>query len=248
MGNLITVQRPDKNGKLVTRHVKAEVPSIQQKAIPAPSVPAPLDAYETSPLLEDEYLRGLSMVEAKIKLTKNVRGNLISMAAYSPEGFREVIEELSTASDYKAELWGHVLDWPNKDSPRFIKGLLIELHIMETVAELRPDPVPKQPTDKPVINSGYRLWSSAKLSIPGGMPRTVRQYKATVFALWAKRLTNPEDRINFKKELDNLNYIAENFDAVMAHRNVIRERKSIDRGFIQSVIMTDAPALSEGAL
>jgi hypothetical protein len=248
MSNLTAVKRPDKNGKLVTRHVKAEAPSIQQKVLPAPSVSAPLDAYETSPVYEEEYLRGLSIVEAKVSLTKNIRVNLISMAAYSPEGFREVVEELSDASDYKAGLWGHVLDWPNKDSARFIKGLLVELHIMETVAELRPDSEPKQPTDQPVISRGYRLWSGAKLSIPNGTPRTVRQYRATVFALWATWRMNVDDRIDFKKELDNLNYIAENFDAVMAHRGVIRERKTMDRGFIESVIMTKTPALSEGAL
>jgi hypothetical protein len=248
MSNLTAVKRPDKNGKLVTRHVKVDQSGVQQKGIPAPPTPAPATTDASDPVSQDEYLSGLAAVEAKVSMARNIKLNLTSMAKHSPEGFREVIEEFTAADDYKAGLWGYMLDWPNKDTARYVRGLLTELHIMETVAELRPDPVPKEQTDQPVINRGYRLWSSAKLSIPSGTPRTVRQYKATVFALWAKRLMHAEDRIDFKKELDNLNYIGENFDAVMASRYVIRERGTINRDFIESVVMTNAPAISEGVL
>jgi hypothetical protein len=248
MSNLTAVKRPDKNGKLVTRHVKVDQAGVQKTGIPAPPIPVSVTTGDTNPVSQDEYLIGLAAVEAKVIVTKNIKLNLTSMAKYSPEGFREVVEEFPATGDYKAGLWAHMLDWPNKDTARYVRGLLTELHIMETVAELRPDSVPKEPTDQPDISRGYRLWSSAKLSIPSGTPRTVRQYNATVFALWAKRLLQADDRIDFKKELDNLNYIGENFDAVMASRYVIRERGTIDRDFIESVVMTKAPAISEGVL
>lgn len=249
MGNLISVKRPDKNGKLVTRHVRSEAPSLQQKAIPAPSSPAPVDASGTAPVSEDELIRGLSTVEAKVRLTKDIRSNLAGIGTHSPEGFREVVEEFSTASAYKASLWADMMNWPYKDTARFANALLIELSIMETIAELHPDPRPKDVSAKPSIGRGRALWGASRLSVfRDKTPRTVGQRKAIAFALWAKRLQSESDRIDLDKEIDNINYIAENLDAVMANRNVILQRSNIDREFIESVITTNAPAISEGVL
>lgn len=245
--NLIPVQRPDKNGKLVTRHVRADSVSLQTKIIPAPINPA-LSA--GSRVTEEEYETGVSVVASRLlTMTKNTTMNLASIASHVPDGFREIVKEFSTATDYQVELWGHMLNWENKDREWFAKALLIEMHVMETVSELHPDPIEsRQVSGRQSIARGRELMVAARLSLAEhGVPHSIMQRKATIFALWAKHLKDADDRINMKQEIDNIHYIADNFFSVMEHRDTIRARKSIDRDFIESVINT-APAISGGTL
>lgn len=246
MSRLIAQQRTDKNGKVVTRHVREGAEAAPRKPILAPPMQATVAGAAVS---NDEFERGMEAVARRISLTRNVRLNLQTMSTFAPESFREVIEQLDTASSYQTGLWAHVLDWPNKDSARFIQQIVRELDVMEMIAELHPDGTPKNPLDQPSTTRGKTLWNKAKLELTRERsPRTVSYRKAVIFALWVKKEFDEYRESTVLKEKENLTYIAENLDAVMAHRDVIRQRGIIDRTFIESVVTTNAVAISEGVL
>jgi hypothetical protein len=249
MTNLIPVQRPDKNGKLVTRHVKTETGAGKSSHLPAPASVSSTGQVPSERVSYAEYEEGVSVIRSRVDITKDIKLNLSSFALHDPEGFREVIQEFTEASDYKATLWGHMLDWPNKDTAAFTRRIRSELHVMSYISELQPDSPPKG-MDEPISSRrGKELWEAAKFSLSAHKEKhSLGQYKATAFALWAERFLNADDRIDLYKEIDNITYIAQNLEAVMEHRHLIRERGSIDKSFIETVLSSEVSALTEGVL
>jgi hypothetical protein len=164
----------------------------------------------------------------------------------TPESFREVVDEFRTKSRYHADLLAVPLSLPPKDEDGFNRSMLVNLSLMQTIAELNPDSRGKKGNHS--TEEGEHLWFSVQRSRNGyRSPITVKTFKAVAVAIWVTDRTRLGP-IRMRDEIDNLEYIGDNLDAVMAHHKIIGERGSIDRDFIKSVITTKAPAISEGIL
>lgn len=247
MSSLVPVKRPDRNGKLVTRHVRADKAMPQPKQFPVPAAaPAPVEG--GPPVSLEEYAEAMNVIHSRLGSSprKDVNENLAQMSMMTPDAFREVVDEFRTKDEYHAALMAVSLDFPTKDTTKFNHALLVNLSLMQTIADLKPDG--RIRSYPPRITQGEQLWHAAQRSRMGyRSPIAVRTLKAVAFAIWATDRTHLRP-ISIKDEIDNLGYIGENLDEVMAHRNVIRKRGTIDRDFIDSLISTKTPAISEGVL
>lgn len=249
MSNLIPEKRLDKTGKLVTRHVKAEINAASLRTIPAPTAPVSktptVEAQQ--PLSFNEYEEAVTVVMSKVsKFTKNMGDNLSRMSKMTPDTFREVVQEFANGDEYHGELCALILDLPPKDTTKFNRALLIELAAMDLIAELRPDSKTRS-SPIPRTTRGQEIWRASRMAVHGLPERaTFPIYRATIFAVWATTEFEHQN-VNAVAEIENIKYIADNFDAVLEHRGIIRGRKNIDRGFVESAIGA-APAISEGIL
>lgn len=254
MSKLVPVKRPDRNGKLVTRHVKPEADGMQTSVIPAPSSISP--SVVSAEVTSDEYDEAMSILALRVKgfdlvggWQRDIRENLEQMARLTPDAFRAAIETISGADDYHVELLSHALKIPHKDSERFNAKRVTDLVLVDVIAELHPDEQSTENSSTRVRSGrGRVLLDQARTALPQLTgPYSASQCKAVVFAAWMVRPDVWNPSIAVSEQEDNIRYIAEHFDAVMERRDTIRERQSIDRDFIESVITT-APAVSGGAL
>lgn len=249
MSNLIPEKRLDKTGKLVTRHVKSETSAASLRVIPAPPAPSSMTPAVAAqqPLSPTEYDESVVTVMSKIsRFTKNMQDNLARMSKMTPDTFREVVQEFANGDEYHGELCALILDFPPQNTAKFNRALLIELAAMDVIAELRPDSKTRS-SPVPRITRGEEIWRASRKAVYSLPERaTFPIYRATIFAVWA--ITDFEFQpFDAAAEIENIKYIADNFDAVLEYRRLIHKRQSIDQGFIESVIGA-APAISEGIL
>lgn len=248
MSNLKPELRHDKNGKLVTRHVKADALSAKGKTIPAPYSPETINPYSSAPVSLAEYSEAMALVHSRqVEKTKDIGANFSLMSMKTPDSFREVIDMFRSADDHAVKLMAEVMCLPHQDTEVFNRMLLVNLTVIESVAEMYAG-LAKTSSPGVATYRGVVLWQAAQRSLRTyGRPLTTKLFKATTLALWVRGFHDSKSAIDIADNLDNLNYIAENFDAVMERRDVIRERKDISKDYIESVI-NSAPAISGGIL
>jgi len=248
MSNLIPEKRLDKTGKLVTRHVRANnAGGLMVSGVPAPKV-ASAGAPSGLPVSEDEVSDAIRCgIRRFVNYKPVISDNLRTLAQHSPDALREVHENMKTCSDYRAALWGMLL-MANfgtvKGTAAYGKTLMTHAAVMDIIAELDPDARRNAIIGRTDTFRAGEIWEKASLLIKGCPGITARTFKAAAFAIWATKYDTP---LKFDTHGDDISFIAENLDSVMQHRDAIRSRRTIDRGFIESIINIES-SLSEGTL
>lgn len=245
MSNLTPEKRLDKTGKLVTRHVRASIGESSVPQMPAPNL-STVEDVQVLPVSDLEIANAIRRGRERFgEYGTRASSSLRALAEYDPEVFREVNDSIASCSDYRAMLWGLILEANfGKPSPAYPKAVMMHASVMDVIAEMNPDVRINAANGNNGTFRAHEIWTKSQHMIKGH-GATLKTFKAAAFAIWATRYRKG---LSLDTEGHDIKFIAENFKAVMQHRDVIWERKSIDREFIESVISTAAPAISKGVL
>lgn len=256
MGNLVPEQRADKNGRIVTRHVKNGEPEPTSATnLPKPSLPiVPLAITPSMQTrITNRIIKATEFQQFRyLDGDKIIKQNLAYLARRSPKEFLALDDEMSHADSWLRLNWGASLDSTSFVPPRPLTGtperdmlpyFLRTKVIVGVTAKL---------TEKDGIEpDGTALRGAALRGLIGKIRAddndTVR---AALVATWILPRTANGSYFgsDFLPDNDSLKFIKANYEKVMDYRHALRTRGSIEPEVMEAIISTRTPSLSSGVL
>ena len=259
MNNLIPQKRLDKNGRLVTRHVKADQ-TVSKSMIPAPAAPYTaaqildesdaavnrvLNAFFTqSPRDSSMYVKrdGSAINYRAFKLLVGTLPNdtlntLSEREASMPEMEKEIVTETLF------ELERRAMDMLGKTD--YVEAMLhysAELAPILTRLSDTPDSADQMHSQAMYINS---LIASTFRGRDGRLMFADESEKSVVRGYTACYLITGEHK---RASVPDLSWIGKNIDVISPYKDILRAHDRMDREFIQELLETDAPSLAGGYL
>lgn len=251
MGRLITEQRFDKNGRLVTRHVLAD----KKTASALSDTPAPV-ATAPTPQTRDDYAREITdyLLEASDQFDRDATARLFSkdLTLYS---LRLVHSRMHEFGEQDGDLFLDALD----------KLILGSVEQGDGQAE-RENDVASLVEVMPVItklgNPSMSSWEAISIAKGAGYGAQAN------FIIIANHIRVPEGHVRAfrylaweymvtgecrKRRMDAIKqdalWLEANMGRLSAYREVIKERGTVDREFIDELLVKNSvPVLGEGML
>jgi hypothetical protein len=256
MGNLMPEQRADKNGRLVTRHVRSGASEpITAANLPKPSLSvAPLALTPSKQTrITNRIIDGTGFQQFRyLDGDSIIKKNLAYLARRSPKEFIALDEEIGHADPWLRCNWGATLDSisfapkrpltgeAEKDSlPDFLKMKVI----VRLTAQLTKD--------DGIEPNGTALRGAALRGLIGKIrPNDYDTMRAALVATWILPRTANGSYFGagFEPDNDSLEFIRANYEKVMDYRHALRTRGSIEPEVMEAIIATRTPSLSSGVL
>lgn len=256
MGNLVPEKRADKNGRIVTRHVRdISTGSNDAASLPKPSLPvAPL---EITPEMKTRAIKRIIKATEFQSFRYLDGGTIIErtlayLARRSPEELLTLDKELKHGDPWLRSNWGATLDsisfapqrpptgTPEQDMlPLFLRTKVIVCVTAKLTEEDDIEP------------NGTALRGAALRGLIGKISAddndTVR---AALVATWILPRTDNGSYFgsDFLPDDESLNFIKANYEKVMDYRHVLRTRGSIEPEVMSDIINTRTPSISSGVL
>jgi hypothetical protein len=256
MGNLMPEQRADKNGRVVTRHVRdsasgpnaaTSLPKPSLSVVPLAITPS-MQARITNRIIKNTELQQFRYLDGDSILKKN----LAYLARRSPKEFLALDEEIKSSDQWMRLNWAATLNSISFAPPRLLAGkpeqdmlpfFLRTKVIVGVTAKL---------TEEDGIEpDGTALRGAALRGLIGKIRAddndTVR---AALVATWIRPRTDNGSYFgsDFLPDNDSLNFIKSNYEKVMDYRHALRTRGSIEPEVMEAIISTRTPSLSSGVL
>jgi hypothetical protein len=257
--SLTPEKRQDKNGKIVTRHVKS-VQAVSAKPIPAPK-------NDPSPQLTDEA----KQLAAARRIMKSLFAQTSGDTYDAPDGntydfgdinkLLEMIpyDSLDAISDQVDSLTAHerdIVSYTLSEVSRRFGSLMNNPTIPEGMlhysAELAPVAAKfsddgKSPMELHIaimnlnmeVNMRFRGHEVRLISASEGEKAVVRG-AAAMSCLTGERVKD--------KKLDDMSWIGKNLDRIEGYKGIIRAHGAMDRTFVEEMMSADAPSLAGGYL
>lgn len=256
MENLMPEKRADKNGRVVTRHVRngASVPTATTN-LPKPSLPVvPLAItpsmqtrvinriIKNTEFQQFRYLEGASILKK----------NLAYLASRSPKEFLALDKEIESSDHWLRLNWGATLDSISFAPPHSLAG------------KPEQDMLPFFLRTKVIVGVTAKLTEEDGLEPNGtalrgaalrGLIGKIRAddddtVRAALVATWIRPRTDNGSYFgsNFLPDNDSLNFIKSNYEKIMDYRHALRTRGSIEPEVMEAIISTRTPSLSSGVL
>jgi hypothetical protein len=249
-------QRADKNGRVVTRHVRdgasgpnaaTNLPKPSLSAVPLMITPS-MQTRITNRIIKNTEFQQFRYLDGDSILKKN----LAYLARRSPKEFLALDEEIKSSDQWMRLNWGATLDSISFAPPRLLAGkpeqdmlpfFLRTKVIVGVTAKL---------TEEDGIEpDGTALRGAALRGLIGKIRAddndTVR---AALVATWILPRTDNGSYFGsgFLPDNDSLNFIKSNYEKVMDYRHALRTRGSIEPDVMEAIISTRTPSLSSGVL
>lgn len=256
MGNLVPEQRTDKNGHLVTRHVKSgNKTSALGSHLPKPSIPA--SAPELTPAMQTRVTNQIIKAtgdrpHAYLNGNKIITNTLAYLARRSPEEFLALNAELKTADPWLRLNWGATLDSISFAPPRHLTGeaekdMLPYFRRTKVIVGV----VSKLTEDDGIEPDGTALRGAALRGLISKIePDDEDTVRAALVATWILPRTpnGSYAGTEFAPDDESLEFIKANYERVMDYRHVLRTRGSIDPEVMSDILSTRTPSISSGVL
>jgi hypothetical protein len=236
--NPVVIQ--DKNGKTTTVHRKNAIASDgSASAIPAPSLQTKL-----SP---EDALRVFSSLGIELSDTTFGKENIAYLTGY-PKVLEEVIEKIRESDDHtRKSLWafklGERVMHPDheEDDYDYRKSYWRLVKTIPLATLLFPEKVPYG--HRQDIENVVNLCDS-KMGWPPGSKKYVETQAAMVAVVASGQFRNFE----FKGRMDDIFFMADNFEKVIPLIPAILERGDTSQGYIKELLENESAALAEGLL
>jgi hypothetical protein len=255
---LVPEVRADRNGKLVTRHVKSNFASPRGRDIPA------VDRSKQD-RAEEKKKREAHTEETRIvlvELTKNgvpvigvteAQHNVHYLVKADPALVEEVLQAVRSGTDMEREIWTHELsftpqtpkDWQDdRDYTEFYRVSILINPLASAIAEVQPET-----TSKVHFARSLKHYVTEVAKVNGH----------TDDALWMKAVmltaqtvskgsVGQRNNWNFDTHGDDIKFLQENWDRVEPLIPILVQRHNASRAFIETLWESLAPSLSEGLL
>lgn len=254
MGNLVPEQRTDKNGRLVTRHVRSNSTVPTTSTLPKPSLAGVVELSKS----QQQTMTKRMMKEMEIDQARYMNGSKIAettlsyLAYHSPADFIALDDEIQNGSTWLKRCWGASLDAisyvpvhpirakHDKDFVDLFRRSRVVVGVTATLTE--------EDGEEP---NGTVLRSAALRGLIRKIPiddeSTVR---AALVATWILPRTEngTYSSSNFEPDNESLSFIMDNYDQVMEYRHVLKLRGSIAPEVMNDIIKSNTPSLSSGVL
>lgn len=252
MGNLIPEQRADKNGRVVTKHVKTGPHAkTSAGALPKPSLQSPVTAITPSmqTRITNRIIKATGFPQFRyLDGARIIENTLAYLARRSPEDFLALDEEMKHADPWLRRNWAVTLDsisfaptgTPEKDMlPIFLRTKLI----VRVTAKLTEDDGAEP--DATALRGAALRGLISKIAVD-----EEDAVRAALVATWILPRTANGSYLGaeFLPDNDSLRFIKANYEKVMDYRQALRARGSIDPEVMEEIINTRTPSLSSGVL
>ena len=258
MGKLVPEQRVDKNGRVVTRHVKSD--TAHGGSIPDVTLAGGFSEALTFGRLAPNVKT--QVINRILKLTErdgegysenyNTTRTLNYLASRAPEELLALDQELQDGDEWLRQNWAATLEritfnprsfassQQNRDMlPDFLRTKII----VRLTAELTKD--------DGIAPDATSLRGSALRGIVSRVPTDdYDSIRAAMVATWIlpREHNGTYSAFEYDIHYDSLEYIKASYEQVMAHRRILRERGSIDPEVMEMIINSDTAPLSSGVL
>lgn len=244
--NLIPVQRPDKNGVMVTRWVTPE-DAAQQKAsrIPSPEVEARRAKVRA---IRDQIFQYDSGGDSLAEEVKTIA--ILEKAV--PDVLDRVVAAAQSDSDMRENVITVLNFQPFKDMPKeLIRGFFNNMLLIQPFTKKVMVEVLKESDGDYMRDEMFRMEKTvADMKRASGYVKPATT-KAMVLVSMMTGLherfdTDPAKMYPMVK--DNIDFIAEHIDEVEDILPMLRERRTFDRKVIQELISTPSKSFTSGVL
>lgn len=250
-------KRVDKNGRVVTRHIKTALPAGTSVFVPVkPSLPhAVRDSQREASLLMDTlfarpssepgiYLRsdGKAASDGLIPLLGAVPADslnaVLERVASMPQQERDVVSEMLSEVDrrYNTHSW----------NPEFVEGIL------HYSAELAPYAVAYSEAGTSAYlmhNAVMHIQAQVAAVFKGREPRLLFADEAEKEVIRGTAVNHLLTGAYFEtKNVVTLSWIGKNLDRIEDYKEVIRARGTMDRKIIEGLMESEAPSVAGGYL
>jgi hypothetical protein len=242
--NLVQVQRPDRNGKMVTRWVRPDTATARKVEQVPPAAPA---SNRRSALTASDAIWGkeLGVSVSRIRIV-----NYLEKAM--PDVLDSIVEHVESDSDMAVNLrdvlelhrFDHETDEDNRD---YLEHMLI---VQPFTKKVMVDVVGEKEDDwtRDVM---YRMEKIVRDMGSVSGPINADTTKAIILVALTKDIHNEfrGDLADFYLEHEaDISYIADHIEEVEGVLPLLKERRTCDRKVIQELISTPSKAFTSGAL
>lgn len=259
MTGLVPEKRQDKNGKLVTRHVKPSQ-SATTKTIPAPQT-------KTQPAKSEDQLHLEAthrIVSTLLSFTSHdtfetMNGQSQSFAEFNealvgitPRSMNSVSDRVDSFNAHEKDIVSYSLSWVVENIDRFAPTPEYAESILHYSAELAPVAVAFSPTAKSAmylnneitylqvdIEQRWRGRSSALLLADEEEKALIRGAGMVKFLL--------EESIS-REKMPHLSWLGRNLDRLEPFKDIIREHRSLERSYLEELMESEVLSLAGGYL
>lgn len=255
---LVPEVRADRNGKLVTRHVKAEIGAPRGRGIPT------VDRTKQDRVAEKKKREAHTEATrvALVKLTQNgvpvigvteAQHNVHYLVKTDPALVEEIIRAVRSGTDMEREVWTHELsfnpqtpsDWQDEtDYTENYRISILTNPLASAIAELQPETTSKVHFARSLK---YRVSEVAKVNNRTDDALWMNAVMLTAHAV-SKGELGQRYKWDFRTHGDDIKFIQENWERVEPIVPLLVQRHDASRAFIETLWESLAPSLSEGLL
>lgn len=256
--NLVPEVRADRNGRLVTRHVKAEAAGKGRSALPAPA--------QTGPDLKTQKAQRALLVEkTRVMLIELMRVGVDVMGETQAQHnvhhliktdsglAQEIITYLATATDAERDIWKHELsfdhrtpaDW--RDETDYMQTYRHSMGLNPT-AVLLAEPQPYN--THPMHFARSLVHDATDAARSHGRIGDMAWMKAVMLVseTYAKAHDMHRRKVDLSSLKDDVDFVQDNWEAVQPLIPELIRRNNASRDFITTLMTSAAVSLSEGML
>jgi hypothetical protein len=255
---LVPEVRADRNGKLVTRHVKSDSASPRELNIPT------VDRSKQD-RAEEKKKREARTEETRIalvELTKNgvpvigvkeAQHNVHYLVKTDPALLEEVLQAVRSGTDMEREVWTHELsftpktprDWQDdRDYTEYSRLSILINPLASAIAELQPETTSRVHFARSLK---YYVSEVAKVNSRADDAVWMKAVMLTAQTV-SKGGVGQRNNWTFGTHGDDIKFLQENWDRVEPLVPILVQRHNASRAFIETLWESLAPSLSEGLL
>jgi hypothetical protein len=252
MGRLVTEQRFDKNGRLVTRHVLAD----RNPARSINDAPVPATPVASTPQTREEYAQEITdyLLEASDQFDRDATARLFAkdLTLYS---LRLVHSRMHDFSERDGDLFLDALDKlilgsvEQGDSQAERENEVAALvEVMPVITKLGDPSMSSWEAISIAKGAGYGAQANYiiianHIRVPEGHVRAFR------YLAWEYMVTGECRKRRMDAIKQDALWLEANMDSLSDYREMIKERGTVDQEFLDELLVNNsAPALGEGIL
>lgn len=255
---LVPEVRMDKNGRQVTRHVKADHSASQRRKLPAPAMTKEdrirernLRERQTEKLKDS--LADLHRLGIYVMSLTEAQHNVHHLLKEAPNVMKLLIQHLEGASSLEKSIWEHQIGYVQQfpanweDKTDYVSPYMVHMELNPLAATMGAG---QPPTTSAVHYCTSLTHFATETATKHGREGDYEWMRAVMVVADTLSKSTGSDRR--KVDLDaadgDIRFLMENWDRVEPLIPLLVRRNDASRGFIEEVMSSNAPALNEGLL
>lgn len=252
--NLHPEVRINKNGVPVIKHVKdgaSPSGSPQRRMYTPPPLSGP--KLVTRQAMKDLEATGMKVIESK-----HGNANLFLLAKRYPETLQTLLRRVQTADEPERRMWEHMItEVPTHEDGRMMSDRVLSTYrqwfsLLPMALDLFPRVEEHNRDHEPrILHARIKSLADSIAQVEHRKQRFAEddgylRVKAIMTVIQTDRAAGGRGSINDRDE--DIDFIADNMDAIEPIVPELMRRGTTDRGIIQQILSSDTPALNNGIL